>query len=97
MSLQPSHECHYFAILLLPESDTFPDLPRFLKLNELFCVDRISVAVPFEIFIRKLGLARSGRPCSDEVPAVQTEIAQVKSADTLDREYRRFKAASLII
>ena len=34
VSLQPSHECHYFAILLLLESDTFPDLPRFLKLNE---------------------------------------------------------------
>ena len=61
------------------------------------CVDRISVAVSFEIFIRKLGLARSGRPCSDEVPAVQTEIAEVKFADTLDREYRRFKAASPII
>ena len=51
----------------------------------------------FEIFIRKLGLARSGRPCSDEVLAVQTEIAEVKFADTLDREYRRFKAASPII
>ena len=97
MSLQPSHECHYFAILLLLESDTITDLPWFFNLNELFCVDRISVAVPFEIFIRKLGLARLGRPCSDEVPAVQTEIAQVKFADTLDREYRRFKAATPII